>query len=138
MTWSTPSATIRPEAATRRNGGGEMHKARVPIAAALAVAGVLLVAGIALGWRVVVNNGPATLTGDGYVGEKVATVWAGDTAYGFRSSVAWRDGGGVEHKDGWPTCLTPGDVKGLRFTGSFVDDGSASTATVLWVDCSGR
>lgn len=114
-----------------------MSKVGIPIAAAIAIAGVLLVAGIALGWRVVANN-PATLTGDGYVGEKVATIWAGDTAYGFRSSVAWRAAGGVEHKDGWPACLTPGDVKGLRFTGSFVNDGSDSTATVLWVDCSGR
>lgn len=115
-----------------------MRKVQVPVAAALAVAAVLVIAGIALGWRVTLKGGPALLTGDGFVGQGVATIWAGDTAYGLRSPVAWRDSVGAEHKDGWPACLAPGDVKGLRFTGSVVDDGAVSTATVLWVDCSGR
>ncbi len=114
-----------------------MHKARVPFVA-LAVAAVVLVAGIALGWRPVVSSGPAAMVGDGYAGDRIATVWVGGTAYGARSSVAWRDSAGAEHRDGWPACLAPGDVEGLRFTGAFVGDGSASAATVLWVDCSGR
>ena len=115
-----------------------MRNVQVPVAVALAVAAVLVVAGIALGWRVTLKGGPALLTGDGLVGQGVATIWAGDSAFGVRSPVAWRDCVGAEHTVGWPACLAPGDVKGLRFTGSVVDDGAVSTATVLWVDCSGR
>jgi predicted lipoprotein len=115
-----------------------MRKGLVPVAVVLAVAVVVFLSGLAVGSTGVAGVRPATLTGDGYVGEHVATLWSGDTAYGLSSSVAWRDAAGSEHEDGWPACLALGEVKGVRFTGAVVWHDTGGQATVFWVDCSGR
>ena len=76
--------------------------------------------------------GPQILTGDGYVGDAVATFWVGDDAYGFRSSVPWTDGSGSRHDGGWPDCLAKlHDIHGVRFAGLVV----SGFLTVVWVDC---
>ncbi|HEY7936332.1 MAG TPA: hypothetical protein VID26_04300 [Candidatus Limnocylindrales bacterium] len=116
-----------------------MRKRLVAVAAALAVAVVVFLSGLALGSTGVAGVRPATLTGDGYVGQQVASFQSGGTFYGFRASVPWRDASGSEHDGGWPACLTPlTTVEGVRFTGAVVWAGAVGQATVLWVDCSGR
>ncbi len=115
-----------------------MRKRLVPVAAALAVALFVFVFGLAVGSTGVAGVRPTTMMGDGYVGEQVATLWSGNNAFGVRSSVAWRDAAGSEHESGWPACLTPGDAKGVPFTGAVVWNGPVGQATVFWVDCSGR
>jgi hypothetical protein len=115
-----------------------MRKMLVPVALSLAVAVVAFLSGFAVGSTGVAGVRPATMTGDGYVGQQVATLWSGDTAYGISSSVAWRDAAGSEHEDGWPACLTLGEVKAVRFTGAVVWHNAGGQATVFWVDCSGR
>jgi hypothetical protein len=108
-------------------------------AAILAVVLVVFGAGVVAGSAGLIGLRVPTSVGDGMVGEHVATLWAGDTAYGASSSVAWRDATGSEHEDGWPECLsTPGEVKGIRFTGAMVWHDTMAMGTILWVDCSGR
>jgi hypothetical protein len=119
-----------------------MWKRRVPVAAALAGVFFVFLVGLAVGSTGVAGVHPRTMTGNGQVGAEVATLWSGDTAFGFRSSVPWRDGAGAEHSAGWPACLAPGEAKGVRFTGAVVWNGdsgpSVGHASVLWVDCEGR
>jgi hypothetical protein len=111
----------------------------IPILAVLAVVVVAFVAGAVAGSAGVIGVRVPTSVGDGMVGEQVTTLWVGDTAYGAKSSVAWRDVNGSEHDSGWPGCLsTPGEVKGVRFTGAMVWHDTLGSATILWVDCSGR
>jgi len=72
-------------------------------------------------------------------GDEIATIWAGDTAYGAKSSVAWRDAGGSEHDSGWPACLSvPGAVTAVSFAGAVVWHEDFGIGTILWVDCRGR
>ncbi len=95
--------------------------------------------GLAVGSAGVAGVRPATMTGDGHVGQQVATLWSGGTAYGIVSSVVWRDAAGSEHTDGRPACLTPlSSAAGVRFTGAVVWSGNTGQATVFWVDCEGR
>lgn len=91
--------------------------------------GVLAGSGGVLGVRV------PTSIGSGMVGERVATLWANDTAYGVRSSVPWRDASGMEHESGWPECLARGEVSGITFQGAVVWHDNVGTATILWIDC---
>jgi hypothetical protein len=121
-----------------RTWGVEMRKRVVPAAAALAVAVVVFLAGIALGAPGAAGLRPALMTADGTVGQQVATFEVGDTFYGFRASVPWRDAAGSEHDGGWPACLAPGEVTRVSFRGAVVWSGSVGQAEVLWVDCSGR
>lgn len=114
-----------------------------PILIVVTVVVVLLVVvfllGLGLGATGVAGVHPGVMTADGYVGQQVATFTVGSTSYGFRSSVPWRDAAGNEHDGGWPACLTPGAVKGVRFTGAVVSGGGTTGyAEVLWVDCEGR
>jgi hypothetical protein len=77
-----------------------------------------------------------TYIGDGYVGADQASFQVGDTWYGFESSVAWTDGSGAEHSEGWPACLPKlHDVKHVRFAGAVMWHGGSGEATVVWVDC---
>ena len=81
---------------------------------------------------------PAAI-GSGYVGDQVVTLTSGDTSYGVRDSVAWRDASGSSHADGWPDCLPVGtNVAGIPFVGATIWHGDVGEATILWVDCSGR
>ncbi len=102
------------------------------------VAVVVFVAGLLIGSTGIAGFRPAILTGDGYVGDRVATISVGGTSFGARASVPWRDAAGSEHDGGWPDCLTPGSVTGIPFTGATVWHGASGQATILWVDCSGR
>jgi hypothetical protein len=116
-----------------------MRKRLVSVAAALAAAFAVFLSGLVVGSTGVAGVRPATMTGDGYVGQQVATLWSGDTAYGVESSVAWRDAVGSEHTHGWPACLTPlSSVTRVRFTGAVVWSGTTGQATVFWVDCHDR
>ena len=116
-----------------------MRFRHIPILTALAVAVLAFVAGVVAGSAGVIGVRVPTSVGHGMVGEQVATLWVGDTAYGARSSVAWRDAGGSEHESGWPECLSkPGEVTGVRFTGAMVWHDTIGMGTILWVDCSDR
>jgi hypothetical protein len=75
-------------------------------------------------------------TADGYTGADVASFRVGDTWYGFRSSVAWRDRAGSEHSSGWPDCLPKlQSVHDVRFAGTVLRYNGTGSATVVWVDC---
>lgn len=116
-----------------------MRRRLVSLAAGLAVAGIVFLLGLAAGATGVAGMHPTVMTADARVGEQVATFTVGATSYGVASSVPWRDAGGTEHEGGWPACLTPGAVNGVRFTGAVVSNGgTTSYAEVLWVDCSGH
>ncbi|HEY8439337.1 MAG TPA: hypothetical protein VIK65_12065 [Candidatus Limnocylindrales bacterium] len=105
------------------------------IAAAVVAATIGFVAGGAAGAAGVFGLHVPTSVGAGYVGEKVATLEADGTSYGVRDSVAWRDTSGSYHESGWPSCLSPGDVNGVRFSGATIWTGDSGSATVLFVDC---
>lgn len=116
-----------------------MRSRLIPTAAVLAVVLVAFVAGAVVGSTGIFGVRVPTLVGDGMVGEQVATLWVGGTAYGATKSVAWRDAGGAEHDSGWPACLsTIGEVSGVRFQGAMVWHGTVGMGTILWVDCSGQ
>jgi len=75
-------------------------------------------------------------TGNGYVGADQATFQAGETSFGFESSVAWTDRTGTEHTSGWPDCLPKLQaVTGIRFGAAMVWHESIGFEQVLWVDC---
>lgn len=99
------------------------------------IVAAVLIAALAFGVGVRVGSdraSPQILTGDGYVGDSVATFWVGDDAYGFRSSVPWTDVAGSRHDGGWPDCLTKTQaIKGIRFAGLAV----FGSLNVVWVDC---
>jgi hypothetical protein len=116
-----------------------MQRRLIAMAAALGIVVVVFLAGIAVGSAGIVGVRPATMIGEGRVGDGVVTLWSGGTAYGATSSVAWRDASGAEHEDGWPACLsTIGPVSDLPFTGATVWHDGMGQATILWVDCTGR
>jgi hypothetical protein len=95
-------------------------------------------AGVVAGSTGLIGVRAPTVIGDGYVGDHVVTFMSGDTSYGVKGSVAWRDAAGSEHADGWPDCLTAGtSVTGIPFVGATVWHGGTGDATILWVDCSG-
>jgi hypothetical protein len=82
---------------------------------------------------------PPLAIGSGYVGDHVVTFMNGDTGYGVKNSVAWRDAAGTEHFDGWPDCLPATTaVAGIPFIGATVWHDGLGVATILWIDCSGR
>jgi hypothetical protein len=121
------------------NEGTELRTRPFPTIAIIAVVLLAFAAGVGAGSAGVIGVRVPASIGDGMVGEQVATIWSGDTAYGAKSSVAWRDSTGSEHEGGWPECLsTPGEVQGIRFTGAMVWHDTLGTGTILWVDCSGR
>ncbi len=114
-----------------------MRTRLVPALVIVAAVCVALAVGVAAGSAGVVGVRVPVSVGDGMVGEQVATLWIGDTAYGAKSSVAWRDASGSYHDSGWPACLsTPGEVKSVHFIGAMVWHGSGGNGTILWVDCS--
>lgn len=115
-----------------------MRKWVVPSACAIAIAVVAFVSGVGLGASGAAGLRPALMTADGYVGTQTATFSVGDTSYGLRASVPWRDAAGSEHDGGWPICLAPGQVSAVRFRGAVVWSGDSGQAEVLWVDCLGR
>ena len=108
----------------------------MPVIAAIAVAVAGFAAGLVAGSAGLIGVRAPAAVGDGMAGVEVATLWVGDTAYGARSSVAWRDAVGSEHESGWPACLaTPGEVTGVRFKGAVVWHDTLGVAEILWVDC---
>lgn len=106
----------------------------------LFVGGAVIVAavlGFALGSH---GNGVATMSGNAYVGDHVASIKSGDRYYGVRDSVAWFDASGSFHEDGWPDCLGPaGSEVGVRFGALPVTvPGSGLTFyDVAYIDCRG-
>ncbi len=79
---------------------------------------------------------PPVYTADGYVGADVATFSVGDTAFGFRHSVAWTDSAGTFHESGWPECLPKVQaVTGVRFAAEVLWVGQVGWSQVIWVDC---
>lgn len=125
------------ERAETNREGPRARRRLYPIAAALAIAVAVFLADLAVSASEIAGGGPATMTGQGRVGEGVVTLWSGGTAYGASSSVAWRDASGREHYSGWPECLsTPGQVSDITFTGTTVWHQGTGQATILWVDCS--
>ena len=116
-----------------------MRSRLIPVAAVLAIVFVAFVAGSIVGSYGLFGVRVPVSVGDGMVGERVVTLWIGGTAFGARSSVAWRDATGAEHDSGWPPCLsTLGPVAGVRFQGAMVWHDTIGMGTILWVDCSGR
>ena len=114
-----------------------MRTRSLPLVFVVAVGVVAFGVGLVLGGTGILGVHPAMLVGDGYVGDHVATLSSGGTAYGLRASVAWTDEGGSFHDSGWPSCLArPGAVSGVKFAGSLVWHEDSGIATVLWVDCS--
>jgi hypothetical protein len=107
-----------------------------------AVAAILIaVAAFSVGYRVGGNGEfrPTVYIGDGSSGADVATLQAGGTSYGFRTTVAWTDASGSYHSDGWPDCLPrQAQLTGVRFAGAMVMVESGGEARVLWVDCRKR
>lgn len=102
------------------------------------VALVIVVAAFGAGYRVAMVNAERApvYAGDGYVGADQATFEAGDTSYGFSSSVAWTDEAGSFHDAGWPACLTTlQEVTAVRFAGEILWVGEVGTAQVVWVGC---
>ena len=105
------------------------------IAAVLIGVGFLL--GLALGSTGIIGVRPPVLTGNGYVGAGVVTLFSGGTAYGARDSIPWRGEDGAERDRGWPDCLpATTEVTNVRFVGANVWHGSSGQAQILWVDCS--
>jgi hypothetical protein len=78
------------------------------------------------------------LVGVAQVGDHVASIFVGDTAYGFRDSVPWFDAEGAMHDGGWPDCLGdgPGTRPNIHFGEQDVTypDGSWGPQ-VVYVDC---
>lgn len=104
--------------------------------AATGLLALALVIGLSYATRATEHLGLTIYEGSGYVGADVASFRAGDTWYGFRSTVAWTDSGGAEHYGGWPECLPRLQyVEGVRFGGAVVWHGNTGEALVLWVDC---
>ena len=106
-----------------------------------AVLGILLAIAVAFAsgyvFATLRSSHPPVMVGSGYVGEAVATLFAGDAAYGFRSSVNWTDVNGSFHDGGWPDCLPRlQEVSGIRFAGEWQWVGDSATAEIVWVDCS--
>jgi hypothetical protein len=105
------------------------------------VAWMLLVgAGFGAGWfaRDGIAHGAPVFEGAGRAGADQATVFVGDDAYGFESSVSWTDAAGTFHGDGWPECVPHNqDVTHLRFAGMTVwaGDSGIGTDQIVWVDC---
>jgi hypothetical protein len=102
------------------------------------IALVIVVAAFGAGYRVASMNAEraSVYTGRGYVGADLATFEVGDTAYGFRSSVAWTDAAGTFHDSGWPACLTRlQEINSVRFAADTIWSGDVGTAQVVWVDC---
>ena len=102
--------------------------------------GIALIIAAALGAGYVIGalNGShqQVFVGSGYVGDDVASLQAGDTWYGLRSSVSWTDSNGAFHANGWPDCLPHLEqVVGIRFAGETRWVGDVGTAEVTWVDC---
>jgi hypothetical protein len=119
-----------------------MRRIAVPLVAGLVVAIIVFVSGVGFGAAGAIGVRVPVSVGAGMAGDHVASLWAnGDdaTAYGARTSVAWRDAQGAEHESGWPACIsTPGQVEGIHFIGAMVWHGSSASGTILWVDCQGR
>ena len=106
------------------------------LGAMLVIAAVFALGYLAGGLR---GSQPQVLVGSGYVGGDVASLQAGDTWYGIRSSVSWTDSQGAFHAHGWPDCLPHlQDVTGVRFAGETRWVGEIGTAEVTWVDCGPR
>lgn len=101
---------------------------------------VLVVAVVfAAGWLARGLAGPRIYVGSGHVGDAVATLFVGEDAYGFRSSVNWTDSRGSFHDGGWPDCLPRlQDVSGIRFAGETQWIGNIGTDEVVWIDCGPR
>lgn len=78
------------------------------------------------------------LVGDAQVGDHMASIFVGDTAYGVSDSVPWFDNEGGMREGGWPDCLgsTPGSRPHIRFgeTDVTYPDGSWGSQ-VVYVDC---
>jgi hypothetical protein len=106
----------------------------------LFLCGILVVAVLfAAGWFTRGLAGARVYVGSGYVGDAVATLFVGEDAYGFRSSVNWTDSRGSFHDGGWPDCLPHlQNVSGIRFAGETQWVGGIGTDEVVWVDCSTR
>ena len=100
--------------------------------------GILVVAlAFGAGWLARDRAGPRILVGSGSMGDAVATLFVGEDAYGFRSSVNWTDSHGTFHDGGWPDCLPPlHEVSGIRFAGETQWIGGIGTDEIVWVDCS--
>ena len=99
--------------------------------------GLALILGFGGGYMAAAQNAHVPVfTADGYVGADQASFVIGDTTYGFRSSVAWRDAAGSEHDSGWPACLPKLQaVQDVRFAGAVLRYGTTGAAEVVWVDC---
>jgi hypothetical protein len=80
-----------------------------------------------------------TLTGTAMVGDHVASIRSGDSYYGIRDSVAWFDGSGSFHEDGWPDCLAVGGQVDVQFGVIPVTapDSGFTFNDVTYIDCRG-
>jgi hypothetical protein len=131
---------VRNDLATRRGGAeeGNMRQRLVLtlVGAALTLAG--FAGGVAAGSTGIIGVHPPVMTGSGYVGDHVVTLFSGGVGDGYegRGSIDWRDADGTEHVGSWPDCLPATTaVDAIPFIGATLWHGSTGTATILWVDC---
>jgi hypothetical protein len=75
------------------------------------------------------------LEGRAHVGDHMASIESDGWFYGVSDSVAWIDGSGTFHEDGWPGCLgSAGNTVTVRF--GAVPVPALGIRAVVYVDCS--